>query len=123
MEEYITPSNIVFVLGLLSMIFGVYSYFRNPQIALDKQQDIDRVEVDSKAELLAKQVQWEKESTEKRFSDIGTRMDKALELAQNHTHTVDVKVDNLTLQVGTLTNKITELSTIINERMPRRSDL
>jgi Fe2+ transport system protein FeoA len=95
------------------VIFAVYRYFRDPQVTDDKR-----------ASLLAQQVQWEKELTEKRFTEMGIRIDTALTLAQNHTHTVDVKVDGLTAMVNAmnlnLTNKITELSAIINERIPKK---
>jgi hypothetical protein len=55
---------------------------------------------------------------------MGTRMDAALALAQNHTHTVDVKVDTLIGSVNQmnlqLTNAITRLETTINERIPKK---
>lgn len=103
----------MFGLGIIGIIFGVYHYFKNPQIEEEK-----------KAGLLAQQVQWEKESTDKRFAEMGSRMDAALALAQNHTHTVDVKVDALTSMVNamnlTITGEITKLSTIIDERIPAK---
>ena len=115
MDPYLTPQNITFILGILAIIFSVYNYFRNPQIKSDKTDA-----------LLAQRVQWDKEMSEKRLSDLGLRLDASTTLAQNHIHTVDVKVDNLTNVVNSmntqLTNEITKLSTIINERIPNRKE-
>lgn len=109
----INLQTISYIVGFLGIVFAVYLYFRNPQEKLDKD-----------ASILEQRVQWEKESNEKRFSDMGIRMDNALTLAQNHTHTVDVKVDGLIGSVNTmnlqLTNAITRLETTINERIPKK---
>lgn len=102
-----------YILAIGGSVFGIFLYFRNPQEKLDKD-----------ASVLAQKVQWEREFTEKRFTDMGVRLDTALTLAQNHTHTVDVKVDALTSTVNgmnlQLTTEITKLGTIINERIPSK---
>lgn len=102
-----------YILGIGGAVFGVFLYFRNPQEKLDKD-----------ASILEQRVKWEGEFTEKRFTDMGTRIDTALTLAQNHTHSVDVKVDALTNLVNTMnlqmTTEITKLGTIINERIPKK---
>ncbi len=104
---------ISYIIGFAGIVFGIYTYFRTPQEKLDKD-----------AGILAQQVQWEKESNDKRFTDMGLRLESALTLAQNHTHTVDVKVDGLTSSVNAmnlqLTNAITRLETTINERIPKQ---
>ena len=89
MESFLTTSNITFVLGILAIIFSVYSYFRNPQIKSEKTDA-----------LLNQRVQWEKESTDKKFADFGLRLDNSMSMAQNHIHTVDVKVDGLMKDVS-----------------------
>jgi hypothetical protein len=52
-------------------------------------------------------------------------MDTALTLAQNHTHTVDIKVDALTTMVNgmniEITKEMTRLGTIIQERFPKQN--
>ena len=63
MDSLITPQNITFTLGILGILFGVYNYFRNPQIDGDK-----------KDALLAQQVQWQIETNERRFTEIQRRM-------------------------------------------------
>lgn len=124
MEPLITPQNITFTIGLLGIVFSIYFYFRNPQEALDKKQAIDQVSIDNKAAVLAKDLDSEKHATERRFSEMGTRMDKALELAMNHTHTVDVKVDTLMKDTNSwhleISQQIIRLSTIIEERVPKK---
>lgn len=120
MTDLLTPSNITFSLGIISMIFGVFLYFRNPQEALDKREALNQKETDGKAALLAQQMQWEKEATEKRFAELGLRITEAMTLAQNHIHTVDTKVDGLSTEVGKMSNSITRLSTIIEERIPKK---
>jgi len=138
--ELFTTSNIMFVLGLLGMIFSVYHYFKNPQIKLEKRQALSQLEdekdkqisekelhlaqkeSENKTNLLEQQVKLEKEVNDKKFIEFGNRLDASLAMAQNHIHTVDTKVDALTTMVNTmnlnLTNEITKLGTIIEERIP-----
>lgn len=121
----INQSNIIFILGLFSLGFTAYNYLRNPQLKLDKRQAVSETEVDGKAKLLAQQFQWDKETNEKKFLEINQRIADAFTLAQNHTHSVELKVDKLieTTNVWHLdiSNKITELSTVVNERMPKKT--
>lgn len=119
MESLLTTSNIVFAMGIVGTLFGLYKMFNDPQVALDKQQDLDKQEIEGKASVLAERATWDREQTNKRFSDMGVRLDQAFKLAENHTHTVDVKVDNLIKSVSLMGIEITRLSTIIEERIPR----
>ena len=123
---------IVGIIGLISVLFTVYNYFKNPQIKLDREQALTEKEIgtkatvlaqkelETKALLLAENVKNKNEENDRRFLEMGVRMDRALTLAENHTHTVDVKVDELIKGVGLLTNTITRLETIIEERNPRK---
>lgn len=124
METYLTPPNIMFALGIIGIIFTVYKMFRDPQVALDKQQDLDKQDADSQLKLLGFQVTNDREATDRRFSEMMARTDNALTLAQNHTHTIDVKVDALTGVVNSMnieiTKELTRLGTIIEERFPKR---
>ncbi len=94
--------------------------FNDPQVALDKQQDLDKQEVEAKATILEERAKWDRDQYEKRFSDMGTRLDAAFSLAQNHTHTVDVKVDKLIESVNALSIFVAKLETIIEERIPKK---
>lgn len=105
-----TPQNIMFILGLLGILFSVYHYFRNPQVASDK-----------KDALLAQQVQWMVEASDRKFKEIQESFQSLLLQSNNHIHTVDTKVENLGGTVSGLGNKITELSTIIDERIPKKN--
>ena len=133
MSEFLTQNNILFIITILSVIFGIFSYFHVPQEALAKKQAItdERInnnatllsqqEIDNKADVLAKQVQWEKEANERRFKEMSETMKSTLALAQNHIHTVDTKVDNLAAAVNSMnlniTEKISELSTTVKLRI------
>lgn len=119
MEKLLTPSNIMFAVGSISFMFSIWGKVKNPQDALDKKVAVDREEVEGKAKILEQRVQWEKESSDKRFLEMGTRLDNSLTLAQNHTHTVDVKVDKLIDSMNLLAIQVGKLETKIDERIPR----
>lgn len=120
----LTPSNITFVIGIAGAVFTVYNYFRNPQQQLEKTQAVNETASEGAAKILAQQVQWEKESTEKRFTEMGNRLADATTMAQNHIHTVDVKLDGLVKVVSdmnlALSTEVAKLGTIINERIPKK---
>lgn len=109
MTEFITPSNIMFALGIIGMIFTVFSYFKNPQIDQDKRDA-----------LLAQQVNWQNESVERRFKDMQESFQGLLLQSNNHIHTVDTKVETLSGNVTKMSNEITKLATIIEERIPKK---
>lgn len=132
MNEILTPSNIMFVIGIIGTIFGIYNVFHKPQEELETKQAVGeerdknkatllaQKEMENKTSLLDQQVKLERESNEKKFAEFGKRLDDSFLLASNHIHTVDVKVDSLTVEVGSLKNEIVKLSTILEERLPRR---
>lgn len=113
------------ILVILGYVFFIYNYFRNPQENLDKKQALDKEESAGRDKLFEQRMQWEKESNDKRFTELGVRLTDSMTLAQNHIHTVDVKVDGLIGSVNTmnlqLTNEITKLRTIIEERFPKKT--
>ena len=106
----LTAQNITFVLGLLGVLFGIYHYFKNPQITSEK-----------KDALLAQQVQWTIESNNLRFKEMQESIKEAFTLAQNHTHTVEENVKVLTNTVNgmnlNITRELATLTAIINERI------
>lgn len=109
-----------YILGIGATVFGVFLYFRNPQTQMDKQQALDKETFDKRADLIEERAKWERESTDGKFKDMIERVDRSFSLAENHTHTVDIKVDKLIETVGKLGTSITELSTIVNERLPKK---
>lgn len=108
MEVFLTPSNITFGVGLVGVIFSVYLYFRNPQVKLEK-----------KDALVDQQLKFMQESTDRRFQEIQKNFEQLLLQSNNHIHTVDVKVDKMGQNMAEMTNQITRLGTIIEERMPK----
>lgn len=120
MQPIFTTSNITFILGMLAVLFSIYNFFKDPQEALDKRTAVEKEEADGKSKILEQRVQWEKESSDKRFIEMGVRLSDAMTLAQNHTHTVDVKVDKLIESVNALAIQVGKLETRIDERIPRK---
>ncbi len=108
MESQLTPQNITFVLGIMGIIFTIYRHFKDPD-----------VEADKKAGLLAQQVQWSEQGTDRRFKDMQESFSVLVTNNQNHLHTVDTKVDALNQTVAAMRVDIGKLSTIIDERIPR----
>jgi hypothetical protein len=109
MAELMTQSNVMFAIGILGVIFTVYNYFRNPQINQDK-----------KDALLAQQIQWMIEGTDRRFKTTQESFQQLILQSNNHIHTIDVKVDGLNHNVCSMENEITKLSTVIDERIPKQ---
>lgn len=115
---------ITFMLTIGAVIFAVYNYFRNPQELIEKKQAVSEIETQSNAKMLSEKVKWEKESTQEKFKEMALRLDSAFTLAQNHVHTVDTKVDNLIATTNAwhleISNKLSILQTVIEERMPKK---
>jgi hypothetical protein len=101
----ITGSDIAYGIAVLSVIFSVYNYFRNPQIRTDKENVKLSEEI----------------ATLKR--DIGTmqmNFDKQIvEIKTNHLANMEKDIKDLTGSIGTLNIAMAKLSTIIDERIPR----
>jgi len=87
----------------------VYNHFRSPQISGDK-----------KDALLAQQVQWQIEGTERRFKEIQDSFNGLLLQSNNHIHTVETKVDALSCSISDMAIEIAKLATIIEERIPKK---
>lgn len=105
---------------MMGIVFTIYKSYKDPQIKLDKQQALDEAKRKGKDDIIEEKIKWEKEASEKRFCDISEKVDRAMTLAENHTHTVDVKVDALGVEVKGMGKNIVELTTIINERIPKK---
>lgn len=95
MEPFLTQSNIMFTIGLLSIVFTVYHYFKNPQIAIERRE----IGVKGELGLLRQDIQ---------------------NLKDNHIHTLEAKVDGLTIEMTSIKVQMAQLSTIIDERIPKK---
>lgn len=123
----------MFVLGLIGVIIGAYKAIFSPTEDIEKKQAVNderdkskatvlaQKEMENKAALLEQQVKLAFEANEKKFADIMTRMDTNTALAQNHIHTVDTKVDVLKGEVADLKGAVIRLTTIIEERIPKKN--
>lgn len=109
MSDLLTPQNIMFALGIIGMMFSIYIYFRAPQIDGDKRDA-----------LLDQSVKYQNESVDRRFTEIQNNFKELLLQSNNHIHTVDTKVEVLTTEMGKMSNEITKLATIIDERIPKK---
>jgi hypothetical protein len=99
----------MFVLGIMGVIFGIYQYFRNPQIAEDK-----------KAALLAQEVKTQTNSVDSRFEAMQENFKGLLLQSNNHIHTLEVKIDEINKIIGDVRVNVATLSTIIDERIPKK---
>ncbi len=95
----VTPTNIMFVLGLLGTLFTVYNYFRNPQIKSEKD---DLVLGQSIIELTKKI----------------TSLDTAF---QSHITADQTAFGMLNQHVVEVDKSVVRLTTIIDERIPKPS--
>jgi len=115
-------SDIAFVVAILTALFTGIAWFKKPQVDIEKRQAVSEKEVDGKAALLAQELHWTKEANERRFKEMNEMLGESRALAQNHIHSIDVRVTDLSTLVNTMNvnigTKLVELSTIINERMP-----
>ena len=109
METLLIPSNIMFALGIFGVVFSIYRYFKDPQVSNEK-----------KDALLRQEVQWTKEGNDIRFAELQNSFKDLLLQSNNHIHTVDVKVDKVVETTARLSNEVTKLATIIEERIPRK---
>ena len=134
----ITPEDVLAVVGILGTIGAIFLYFHKPQEDLDRRQRIADKELDSKATilaqkemenkaaLLAQQVESEKILNEKKFTEMNSRIDTAIVELQKDIMTVDIKVNTL-VSTNThfhfeMANKMTEISTILRERLPPKHE-
>lgn len=106
MENLVTQSNIMFVLGLIGIGYTVFKSIYIPQ----QKSETNDLLTDQKANFLRDQY-------DKRFVDIQTHISELTATNQNHIHTIDTKIDALTAMVNQMGKDIIKLETIIQERV------
>ena len=96
----ITAENISIVIQistLVGIIFAVYLYFRKPQ---EKGEMNDAV-----------------------YAEKFSALEKTVvNLRDNHLHTLDLKIDETNKRVGGVELQVTKIATILEERLPNRSN-
>ncbi len=95
----VTPTNIMFVLGLLGTLFTVYNYFRNPQIKSEK----DDIVLGQSIIEMTKKI---------------TSLDAAF---QAHISSDQAAFGMLNQHVVEVDKSVVRLTTIIDERIPKSS--
>lgn len=105
----LTLTQIMTALGMLGIIFGIYRYFRDPQVNSEKTEALI-VQKDALTGI----------DYDRRFSQMQQNITDSMTLAQNHIHTIDVKVDALQSIINQMGKDVTRLSTIIDERIPKK---
>lgn len=95
--EYLNPSNIVLLILIISNLFTVFLYFRNPQENLEKKY----ISLDGKYKELEKEI---------------------LDIKQTNIIAINKNVADLTSTVNKLEISVAKLSTIIDERIPKKQN-
>jgi hypothetical protein len=98
MEGLITWENVTFLIALGGVAFGIYHFFRNPDVNADKRIC-----------LLEGMVKFERE-----------RNNELFEAQKNHLHTLQVGQDAISQNIQSLCVQIAKLNTIIDERIPKK---
>ncbi len=80
---------------LISVLFSAYSYFKDPQTKLEKGEGLMAMSI--------KQLQVD-----------------LTNLRDNHVHSLDIKLDEQGKTIRDLLIQVTKLSTIIDERIPKK---
>ena len=118
-------SYIIGIVGLIGVAFSIWNKVKDPQNEIETKQAVTdkeignkatilaQKELESKALLLAQQVESEKSLNEKKFNEMGLRI-----------QAVDMKVDTLISGNNTwhleISNSMVRLSTILEERLPKK---
>lgn len=131
--------NLYLVIAIIGVLFSVFMWFRKPQENADKAQALTAKDLESKATilaqqemetkalLLAQQVESEKTLNERKFNDMTSSLNAAISGLQKNIHDVDTKVDGLIVSYSAwhldVSNRITRLTTIIEERLPANKNI
>lgn len=98
MQTLLTPSNIMFALGLLGILFSVYNYFRNPQIISDKTDAL----------------------LTQKLSNIEAVVNNFQSALQTHIQSDIASFGGLNQHLVEVDKSVVKLTTIIEERIPKR---
>lgn len=133
MNNFSTIDYFLALTTIASIVFGfMWNRIFKPQIKLEKAQAVDEKEMqykstllaqkeaEAKAMVLAKEVELERQYNREKNTEFAKILCDSNAIALNHIHTVDVKVEAMNLTVQDIRLSIAELTTIINERMPRK---
>jgi hypothetical protein len=104
---------IYLAITLVSALFGVIMWVRKPQ---EKAETNDAV--------FDNEIKHLKEDTEKKFIEMVNGFNKSIELALNHSHTVEVKIDSHIKESQTKGENDARwqgrIETLLEERLPKK---
>ncbi len=96
MIPHLSQSDILFLMAIMAMIFAIFRYFRDPQVKTEKKAVATSFELEAlKADIT--------------------------NLKDNHIHTITVGLIETNKAVTSLTVEVAKLSTIIDERIPKKA--
>ena len=98
MDGVITFQSVTFIIALGGVAFGIYHALRNPDINNDKAISVLKEELKSAKEITALSVKT----------------------AQNDIHSLGLRIESLDLTIKNLSFTVATLTTIIDERLPRK---
>jgi galactokinase len=90
---------ITLTLSIVGIAFGIYHFFRNPQITQEKMVCL----------------------LDEKFKNHTQLSDQLKTIEQNHLHTIEESIKSHSAQIQSLENRVTQLATIIDERIPKKS--
>lgn len=122
MNNWLTTTNVLFVIVVLSTAFNMYQGLRKPQESEEKKSALLAQQVKFAADAVAQRFIDLSQATETRFKNVQDSFNQLLLQSNNHIHTVDTKVDTLNGNVSDLSIKVATLTTIIDERIPKKTD-
>lgn len=120
MESLFTLQNIVSGIAILSALFMAYNSIRTPDEKADKSLALLAEQIKTTNELISQRINFSEQGTDRRFKDMQDNFTQLVTTQQNHIHTVETKVDALVATNGTFTEKLVALTTIIDERIPKK---
>ena len=98
MENVITINNVTLIIALMGTAFGVYHFFRNPDIKADKIMAIFNEKF-------------------KNHQDISKQL-KSIE--QNHLHTIEENIKDNSNAIRGIEKEVVKLGVILEERLPKK---
>lgn len=112
--ELLNQQTITLGISLFALVFGIYHFFREPQIKSDKIDALMKQHI----EFLSQTFTEKFKNSDEKVMNIGKDL---VNLRDNHVHTLETKVDQTNQNVNNLSLEVTRLSTIISERIPKKT--
>lgn len=106
MSEFLTTSNIMFVIGIFGLVFTIWGKVTAPQVKADK--------LDA---LLKQHIEFLTAGFNEKFNSVDKQI---ANLTDNHIHTLTVGQTTTNDTVQKLAIEVAKLTTIIDERIPKK---